>query len=430
MSKRRHETPELGDGSKHKKLKTHGDTDRLMPDEYSTGTVAIQPNANKSKTEAVAIGKDPGEKRKAKKDRRRRKKEQEKIETAKSLGSAQRQLGQPEPQKKSSEKLGKGRDGKKPKWKVSDIIGGQMLDLDPIFSLNEEYVYYLMPNNINILTACNFRYLLIPYDTAVNVYATSTSLLVRRLQMSRSDRVSAFAISSTNQNQLYISTSLGIIEKWDWVEGTRLEFWNTSTPIHSLATSNPGEKETANGLVYTVDRKSEYQWLLTAHRLLGGVEASKTDLATLLKHPQPLTSVKVLDNGRVLLVTSGSRVTIGTCNRPVPDSLKALSYLWREVECPEWIMSIDVRLRPYEIPKKESEMTDSTFHGAVDVAVGTLLGKIFIYDDLLTNLIRIEKHGKANGVSSQRLHWHRTAVLALKWSADGRYVIINLMGGR
>lgn len=279
--------------------------------------------------------------------------------------------------------------------------------------------------------AFNCRYLLIPYDTAISVFATSTSLLVRRLQISSPDRVSAFAISSTNQNQLYISTSLGIIEKWDWVEGTRLEFWNTSKPIHSLATSNPCITETANGLVYTVDRKSENNWLLTAHRLLGGSEASKTDLATLLKHPQPLTSVKVLDNGRVLLFTCGSRVTIGTCNRPNPDSLKDLSYVWREVECPEWITSIDAQLRPYKIPNQGSKKTYSEFHGAVDVAVGTLRGEILIYDDLLTNLIRIEsgpKHGRANGVSSQRHHWHRTAVLALKWSIDGKYTLVDLRG--
>lgn len=281
--------------------------------------------------------------------------------------------------------------------------------------------------------ACNCRYLLIPCDTAINIYATSTSLLVRRLRISRWDRVSAFAICSDKENQLFIATSSGIVEKWDWVEGQKLEYWNTLTPIHFLATSNPSVTEAVNSLVYTADRKSEKNWFLTVHRLLGGPEASKTDLATLLKYQQAVTSLRVLDNGRILLVTSGSQVTIGTCEKLSPDSLKDLSYVWREIDCPEWITSIDVRLRSYAPPNQKSKNLSTAFHGALDIAVGTLEGKIFIYDDLLANISQNErgpKHGKGKGVSFQQLHWHRTAVLALKWSADGKHTISNLVGGR
>lgn len=273
-----------------------------------------------------------------------------------------------------------------------------------------------------------FRYLLIPYDTAINVYATTTSLLVRRLHMSRSDRISAFAVASTDTNQLFISTCLGSIEKWDWVEGTRLEYWNIFSPIHFLATARPSSAEIANGLVYTIDNKRRGQWMLTAHRLLGGSEASKTDLGTLLKYPERLTSLKALDNGKIIVVTSGSRVIIGTCNRPNPGSLKDISYVWRDVDCPEWITSIDVRASSYDTDIKKSSNSRATVNVVIDIAVGTLKGKIIIYDDLLNNLIRLEhgtKQEKLRGVSSRRLHWHRTGVLALKWSADGSYIIID-----
>lgn len=198
--------------------------------------------------------------------------------------------------------------------------------------------------------------------------------------------------------------------------------------IYSLATSMPSYAETGNGLVYTVDRKGEGQWKLTAHRLLGGSEASKTDLGTLLKYTEPLTFVKILDNGRVVVVTSGSRVIIGTCDSPSPDSLKDLSYVWRDVDCPEWITSIDVQMRSYNTTTKKPKPSKNPFHGAVDVAVGTLRGQILIYDNLLGNLIRIERGTRAqrmDGVSSRRLHWHRNAVLALKWSIDGIYSIFQ-----
>ncbi len=267
------------------------------------------------------------------------------------------------------------------------------------------------------------RYLLIAYDSAINVYATSTSLLVRRLRMSKADRVTAFALSPSKMNHIFVSTNTGSIEKWDWVEGCRLEYWHISTPIYHLATSSSRPKETPNDLVYTVDRKGESQWLLTVHRLLGGDEASKTDLGTLIKYAEPLTSVKVLDNGRIIVLTSGSRLVVGTSDKPNLGSLKNITYVWRDVKCPEWITTMDVQIRPHERAGKKAEGPNLGCYGALDVAIGTLRGQIIIYDDFLKSLISKESNTKTEtrrAISSQRIHWHRNAVLALKWSKDGR----------
>lgn len=188
----------------------------------------------------------------------------------------------------------------------------------------------------------------------------------------------------------------------------------------------PVHTEASNGLVYTVDRKGQGQWMLTVHRLLGGSEASKTDLGTLLKYPEPLTFVRILDNGRIVVVTSGSRVIIGTCDRPSPDSLKDLSYIWRDIDCPEWITCIDIQMRSYRTTVEKPKSSKNALQVAVDIAVGTSGGKILIYDNLLESLVRIERSTKAkqvDGVSSRRLHWHRSAVLALKWSMDGTHTI-------
>ena len=219
---------------------------------------------------------------------------------------------------------------------------------------------------------------------------------------------------------------MGSIERWDWTEGKRVEYWNISAPIYSLATMNLNMDVSSNALVYTVDRNGGVPWMLTVHRLLGGSEASKTDLGTLLKYSEPLTFIKILDSGRIIVATSGQRLIMGTCERPNLDSLKDVSYVWRDVDCPEWITSVDVRMRPYD--GKKPRVSKTSFHGAIDVAVGTLKGKIIVYDDLLGNLLRIEngmKGSQGNGANSRFLHWHRTAVLALKWSADGRFAIIR-----
>lgn len=224
---------------------------------------------------------------------------------------------------------------------------------------------------------------------------------------------------------------MGSIERWDWTEGKRLEYWNLSAPIYSLTTADLNIGKPSDALVYTVDRKGEGPWMLTVHRLLGGPEASKTDLGTLLKYSEPLTFIKILDSGRVIVVTAGQRLIVGTCERPNADLLKDVSYVWRDVDCHEWITSVDVRMRPYD--SKKPRVSKTAFHGAIDVAVGTLKGKMIVYDDLLENILHIEngtKDSQANGMNSRLLHWHRTAVLALKWSADGRFANIRRVDQR
>lgn len=246
--------------------------------------------------------------------------------------------------------------------------------------------------------------------------------------MRTSDRVTAFTLSPSKTNHIFLSTNTGSIEKWDWVGGTRLEYWHISTPIYHLATSSFSSDETPNDLVYTVDRKGEGRWMLTVHRLLGGDEASKTDLGTLIKHSDPLTSVKIVENGRIIVLTSGSRFIVGSSDKPDLVSLKDVAYVWRELTCPEWITTMDIRTRPYETPSTKAKGTNLGFDGALDVAIGTLRGQIIVYDDLLNGLIHKEsksKSEKKRGISSQRLHWHRTAVLALKWSKDGTFVIFG-----
>lgn len=224
---------------------------------------------------------------------------------------------------------------------------------------------------------------------------------------------------------------MGSIERWDWTEGRRLEYWNISASIYSLATINQNIDKSSNALVYTVDRKEAGPWMLTVHRLLGGLDASKTDLGTLLKYSEPLTYFRILDSGRIIVVTSGQRLMVGSCERPNSDSLKDVSYVWRDIDCPEWITSLDVRMRPYE--NKKPKVSKTAFHVAIDVAVGTLKGKIIVYDDMLGNLLRIEngmKGSEGNGANFRLLHWHRTAVLALKWSTDGRFAIIRCVDQR
>lgn len=265
------------------------------------------------------------------------------------------------------------------------------------------------------------RFLLIAYGTSIAVYSTSTSLLARQLRIHKADSISAFAFSSTTQSHLYLSTISGTIEKWDWIEGLRLNHWRISSSIYSLVTGKQNLGTLDTDLVYTIDKKGQEPWLLSVHCLAGGEDGAKTDVKTLLTNQQALSSVKVLENGRVIVATSGSQLMFGSSDELAPSTLKDISYTWRIIECPEFIVSTDIRVRPSEKIQKMSKEVRSKAN-SFDIAVGGLKGPIHIYEDLLRKIIKRDRRaskGSSVDVTPRRLHWHRNAVHAVKWSADG-----------
>ena len=254
---------------------------------------------------------------------------------------------------------------------------------------------------------------------AVKIYSTKTSLLVRNLRIRKSDTVSGIAFSSIDPDHLYVATSSGITEKWNWVNGTRLEFWNAKVPIHAIRTVPSNGAGDSSGLVYTIDRQSRDRWMVTAHRLMGGQEAAKTDLVVLLVYRHPLTSLKILEHGSVIVVTAGSSIIIGTTERVDKPTLKDVTYVWREFKCSEWITSVDVRIQRTDAIGHSSSRSDASLMG-VDIVVGGLKGAIFIYEDVLRKLMDRENRSQTSShISPRKLHWHRNAVWAVKWSADG-----------
>ena len=57
---------------------------------------------------------------------------------------------------------------------------------------------------------------------------------------------------------------------------------------------------------------------------MGGQEAAKTELVVLLVYNEPLTSLKILYDGNVIVATSGTKVIIGTNEAADKLSLKEI----------------------------------------------------------------------------------------------------------
>ncbi|KAL8846764.1 MAG: hypothetical protein Q9221_008170 [Calogaya cf. arnoldii] len=297
-------------------------------------------------------------------------------------------------------------------WYFSRPAGGRMRDIDPLFSTNEEY-------------------LLVAFRSSVNVYSTTTSLLLREMRPMHHQRVSDLALSPSNNDLVYISTEGGSIRLWNFVTGTEVHDQYTKCSVYGLQATKPVDSDDSSDMVYTLDRQLDSGiWRIRVHRFKVDMVIQDSELKEQKMHHQdlrqsqePITAFRVIKQGKIIIATSGSVLTLGHANQPIERSLKNLSYTWRDVECPEWISCIDVRTVSSDRSPKKSKDSEVV---RTDIVVGGLKGALHVYDDLLRQLIRMEKPSKGGpkiDLTSRKQHWHRTTAFSAKWSRDGNYII-------
>ena len=256
--------------------------------------------------------------------------------------------------------------------------------------------------------------MLIAYVSFVSVYSTATSVLIRKLHTRQEARVATFTLSPIDVANIYICTETGAIEQWNWTEGKLLGRWNISSKISLCAATPSISVDEDSSSFYTVDKDKSEEWRITAHRLKGGEDAKNTEVKTLLKHSGSLTSLQLLDFGKTIIATSGSKIILGRCSQPQLKKLEDVQYQWREVDSLEWITSANARERPRKANSSPA---------IVDIAIGGAKGSIYVYEDFLGQLKRLEKKSKGGTferVKPRLLHWHRNEVLTVKWSLDGK----------
>ena len=228
-------------------------------------------------------------------------------------------------------------------------------------------------------------------------------------------------LSPEDENKIYIASTSGLIELWNWNEGEKLEYWNTKRETQHLEAIKRSH-ESDHKIILTTYKLSDSSWQLSAHLLKDLRDGNNREEQPLFTCDQAVSSLQVLADATVIVMTSGDQLILGNRKGSSKPGLIDMIYTWRIMTCHEWISSIDVRLKQSEVGKKHVPSR----RPAMDIVVGGLKGGIHIYDDLLQNLVRKEKSSKEDGsvdLHSRQLHWHRNAVLAVKWSRDGNYII-------
>jgi NET1-associated nuclear protein 1 (U3 small nucleolar RNA-associated protein 17) len=188
--------------------------------------------------------------------------------------------------------------------------------------------------------------------------------------------------------------------------GKKLQKWKTLSGlirIYGLSTSKTDDNR---DVILAINHRSGGERDLS--RLSLSVSPEEPIKEVVLRNQQRMASTIVtLEDGEVIIGFGGNTVMLGTSQESVSGEC-----MWQDFSVPGKIVSLDARSR-------EAPVTNRKTRSVVDLVVGLQDGAILILNDILARKTQKEMGAKDIDRISGRLHWHRDAVSAVKWSRDG-----------
>ncbi|KAG9555631.1 WD40 repeat-like protein, partial [Aureobasidium melanogenum] len=258
-------------------------------------------------------------------------------------------------------------------WSLSKPLGGRFILHDPIFAQDESCIF-----------ASNGR--------EVEVLSIATSLVERKLP--GSDRsATAFAVSTADDEELYIASSTGRVQRWNWITGASVDQDIKFEGAISALAVTPSE-DASQDTLYAICHNDE-DWNI----VIGG--------RTIYTSKDSLSHLRV--EGQYIVAATSTKLVVG--KRVSSDDSPRYDFV--EITVSAGVTSLECRIESNETKKGKTEN--------ISVAVGNVSGEIFLYENVYPS------NKNAESLTPRTLHWHREAVATVKWSKDGNYLI---SGGR
>jgi NET1-associated nuclear protein 1 (U3 small nucleolar RNA-associated protein 17) len=167
-------------------------------------------------------------------------------------------------------------------------------------------------------------------------------------------------------------------------------------------------------IVLTTEAKGD-MWRITANELTAPDSTIKTDAKTIYTSKDRIRYLKTAAAGSAIVAVSGNKIIVGGLQSTDYGTVDKIKYGFHIFETVDAVASLDVRATRRTGSKDNKKLQRTPI---VDVVVGDVRGTIFVHDDLLANLQ--SWGGKpVTTPNPRKLHWHRQAVNAVKWSKDG-----------
>ncbi|KAH7155445.1 WD40-repeat-containing domain protein [Dactylonectria estremocensis] len=299
-------------------------------------------------------------------------------------------------------------------WRVSKPMGGRMLDIDPILTEDDQY-------------------LILAYNTSIQIYSAVDSLLVRRIPItvvessaqkaSASATIVATRLSKQNPHFVWVACSDGRVFHVDWTSSKIPESFQTrsGTAKALVVLTTKISKTTEEVLLITESEKSNRMEVVAYEGKTQSTSEPKV-IMTMKKAGNGLQLLELSDDDQVLVGAINDHIFVGVPLHQNPDSLAGLEFELYSFDVPDLVTALDIRV--HARPATTSKKARSEPAPVVDIIVGGARGSIYLYNDVLARSLALGKSGSdKETIQAQKYHWHRKAVHALKWSRDGHYMI-------
>ena len=275
-------------------------------------------------------------------------------------------------------------------WTVTRPTGGRFLRHDPVFSIDERYVFAADARELHIMS-------------------TADSLIDASLPAPEGSSITGLALSAVKPEHLYIALSSGSAQCWDWTTRSLVgEPISDRGSVVELAVHSVADRD----IIYSVSA-SEGEW-----RIFRNEQQIYTS-------SQRLQNLQIQDD--YVLAASRNKLVIGRPDKLQTDEAKALGYRFVEIPITDNITCLASRVYTPAVTTTKAKSKQSA-KGSLTVAVGTASGEIYVYEDMSSILSASAKGDAASLATPRILHWHREAVEAIKWSHDGKsFEVISLV---
>lgn len=317
-------------------------------------------------------------------------------------------------------------------WKLSESIGGRMINVDPVFTLDEKYVQTI--SYLWNATNCCCRYLIVASRTTIHVYSTSNSLLTRSIKLKIEEsntniRIVTYCLSPNQPETVWVACSNGQIYHINWTSGVgATQWWSVSSMgCEYMTVASMESAGRRRDVVFTTEERKDSGWRVTAHELAPPNGEIQTAARTIYTSNDPISFLQTDKEGAVIVGAAGTKLLLGRLRSTEYDTVDKIRYEFRVFETADNISSLDMRVsqRTGTEGMKKSVLKRTP---VVDLVLGDVKGAIFAHNDLLANLIRAQDGTLPKGLSlaPRKLHWHRQEVHTVKWSLDGKISFVSI----
>ena len=300
-------------------------------------------------------------------------------------------------------------------WTLSEPLAGRYNNLDPILTADEKSVFGILIFAHSCRSVLNpISYLFLGLETAIHLYSISTARVVRSFQSAPGQTIIGCRASPGRGDYLYIFTSTGVVNKWDWQSGRQVSQWETNRKTISLEIFFDQNEDDTQFQLLCLCERSDGKRAIIAVDFRDGNSQEKLIFETSIR----ISHIRCAGQSRAVIAYHDNHLLLGTMNSSEASPTTS-HYTWRELTLPVKITSMDIRSKVSSSQSRAGISNRSKHWETLDLALGEANGSILVYHDVLNSLNKEDALEGGKGMAPRKLHWHREAVCATRWSKDG-----------